>query len=285
VSGKKRIGLACGAASLLLVACNALLALEPLRYDDEGATDAAAKDDGKPVGDALPGDAVADGDAGSLADATFCSSDAHDFCDDFEGTRTIQGPWSGYGAFGPTTGFIEAGVLVVDMRPADAAAMEVPRVGLTLDKPWSPGDGGGRRSIDVRFRALVEECPHVGDPQVTITGLGVGGRSVDLVIGVQGPDCVASIREIVLAGPTYRASGTLLVPVGKWEDYGFSLPENAAGTGGEAMITVGVQTTSLTLTAASEPVSFYAIVGVAQGEYRGGNARARFDDVRIDYLK
>ena len=272
-----------GAVSLL-TACGSLLALEPLRFDDEdaGAEDAPFAPD-VTAGDVVIADRrLSDGDASS---GTFCSSVAHDFCDDFEGVRTIQGQWSAFFTVGTGTAAIEAGTFIVVVRQADAAALQVSGGAFVLDRPSTLADAGGRRRSRVAFRAFVEECPLTNDPAAQLAVVGLNGKEIQLIIDRQGADCVARLREIVTVGAVYRRSTPLLVPVGQWEQYGLDLPENAAGTGGEAKLALGALDVVLPLTPTPEPDRFYGVVGVTQGSYSGTTARVRFDDVRIDYLK
>lgn len=272
-------------AAALFTACGAVLALEPLTFDDEATiTDGGTLDvdGGPPVQDVVtvPSDA---GDAGEASGASFCAADANDFCDDFEGKRAIQGNWTAFFAIGTATAAIEAGTLLTQMTPSDAAALEVPRVSFALDQPWSPGTLGGRRTIDIRFRALIDECPDYGT--VEPVGVGLNQKSVQVVLQRQLNDCIAVLREIVEPGPVYRTSTPLLAAVGTWEDYRVELPANAAGIGGDAKLTIGAQMVTLALTATPEPTRLYAVFGLIQGSYYGANGRVRLDDFRIDYLK
>src|SRR4051794_6450676 len=94
--------------------CGALLSLDPLTFVDE--TMEAAPPDAN--GDAEPRDGgidVAPPDAGLPDGAQHCSDGlVHDFCDDFEGTRSsVQGNWTNAkssGTGGALT--IEGGVLL-----------------------------------------------------------------------------------------------------------------------------------------------------------------------------
>jgi hypothetical protein len=270
-------------AALLLTACGALLALDPLQFDERAEAGPVGPD--APVGDVATADRPVVSDASDASDGPFCASDAHDFCDDFEGVRTIQGPWSAFFTTGTATAAIEAGTFVVDMRRADAAALEVPGGGFALDVPSSPPDAGGRRRSHIAFRGLVEVCPGTGEAAAQLAVVGLNGKEVQVIVDRQGADCVARLREIASPGPVYRVSTTLLVPVGSWAEYGLELPANAPGTGGQAKLELGVESVLFDLTATPEPDHFYGLVGITQGTYAGTTARVRFDDVRIDYRK
>lgn len=276
--------LAMGTTAGLLTACGALLSLEPLTFDDEAArADGGPEAEGK--SDALEAEVLATPDAAADASTpTFCSSQTSDFCDDFEGARTIQGQWSTFELVGSVKAALEAGTYVTEMATADAAAMEVPRGGLSLQRAWTPGDGGVRRRADARFRASVDLCPAVGSEVTPITFY-LPECQIQLVVNRQASDCVVLMREICEPGPVYRVSSTLLVPVGKWEDYELELAETLASAGGSATLHVGAQTVPFPLTPVTQPSQLTVLLGLFQGSYYGADARARFDDVRIDYAK
>jgi hypothetical protein len=253
-----------------LMACGALAGIEELKFQDsaDGGTDPSA--DGGPSTDA----ARADGSR----DAGICT-DEWDFCDDFEGERTVQGLWTGYGGVGPAKLFIEAGVLRGEISPADAGAYFV----LSRNVPWDAGrPDGGRKRVLVKFRARIDRCPASPDPDVGFTTIAFERRAVDLIVFTQGADCVASIREIFEAdaGPIFRTATTLLFPVATWTDFELELLPVDPGGAETLRFQVGTQSRTFALTATKEPTSIYQLFGVVEGNVVGSNASFALDDFR-----
>jgi hypothetical protein len=257
----------------MLVACGALAGIEELRFQDGGPDDGRLPDgvDARAASDAAGGDAA--GDAGVC-------TDAWDFCDDFEGARTLQGFWSGYGKLGPADVFIEAGVLRGEIARSDAGAY----AGLSRDVAWNAVRADGvRKRVLVKFRARIDRCPTVIDPDVGFTSIGFQRRSVDLIVYTQASDCVVSIREIVDgdAGPIFRTATTLLFPVATWTDFELELfPVDGGGT--ETLrFQVGTQSRTFALTPTPTPTRLYQLFGVVEGNIAGSNASFALDDFRV----
>jgi hypothetical protein len=264
----------------VVFACGALVGLEPLTFDEDGGTDAlseASRIDGM---DATGSDAP----DGSSA---FTCGDADDFCDDFERAAPVQGLWTSYGVRATGVGFLEAGAFFSEIRTQDAAVMETPASGFSLDVPWSETDAGTRRRVHVRLRASVEACPAAGF--ATMISVGLGSKVVEIILERDVATCIVRVLEIVFptadAGTSYRSSPPLVVPLGAWEQYELELPEPSVGAGGDAILRVGSEERMLSLIRSPGALRYYQVLGLSTGVYAGADARVRYDWVRIDYLR
>jgi hypothetical protein len=258
----------------MLVACGALAGIEELRFQDAGPEDGGPSSDGF---DARVSNDAARADA---SDAGVCSEE-WDFCDDFEGSRTLQGLWTGYGNVGPARLFIEAGVLRGEIARTDAGTGAY--AALARDAPWNAlRPDGVRKRVLVKFRGRIDRCPASPDPDIGFASLSFQGRSVDLIVATQASDCVASIREIVAtdAGPVFRNATTLLFPVATWTDFELELFPVDGGT--ETLrLQVGAESRTFALTPTTTPTRIYHLFGAVEGNVVGTNASLALDDFRI----
>lgn len=211
-------------------------------------------------------------------------SNAFDFCDDFEGTRPLQGQWSGVGVAGTGSLAIEAGVLRGQLGTGPSVAGHY--AALSRTAPWPGGDGGARRRARATFRANVITCS-VPTP-VTIATVAYEGVLVDVWTWAESTGvCTARITEIVSfdGGAAYNSSPTIVLSTNTWHDYVLDLQETPAGIGGLTTLTVDTETVSLTLTGRPTPANLTHQFGTAQGTLAGTNALVYLDDYRFDYLK
>jgi hypothetical protein len=268
-------------ATSTAAACSGIADFEPLGFDvdalpprTDASRDARAADELLEIGlDAGDGAAVRDD----------CD---HDFCDDFEGTRTVQHRWTGVGLAGTGTLLLEAGTL--EGRVGESFSKDGHYAGLIFEKPWSLTASGERRRARVAFRARVDTCPGAGKPLVALATFSINGSTIGLEIGEKAGACEAKIVEGTdngAGGYAYSASTALLVPLGTWEDFALELSEALSSVGGQATIHVGASTTSHPVTPRPDPLKFYHTLGPTQGTLNGVVASVAFDDVRLDYLK
>lgn len=270
-------------------ACGALLDLEPLQFETgEGGLPPGPRDDAHTDPDANgPPPAEADADAADAHDAglALVCREAHDFCDDFEGVRTLENEWTGYGQLSAASLTIEDGVLVGTMSRVDggAGAYAV----LYHTGPWPSAEAGVRPRTRARFRARIEQCPPPGPP-IELLGAVLGDVRVVLRVGTQAGACVASLEEDALtdAGTTFRFSPNRLIPTGTWLD--LELDVSAADSVTPAAATLRIESADpmyFALSTSRAPDTFYFTFGVAQGSLDGTDVHVGLDDLRLDYLK
>jgi hypothetical protein len=282
-------------APLLVVACGALLDLEPLTFDEPLNRDAAPDTTADTSSSDAPTDAGID-------TATHCTDGKrHDFCDDFEGiTGEIQDRWNkrkevtGTGKIGavaadaapsPVTVFSS----MIDRGPDGGMEVHIARLS-KQESPWRRTDGGAQPGVRLVFEAMIVALDDTYEVSVAdlITGTSMLGEDAILLVAKrEGTEAVFRISEIYGADggsvPVFTGKAIATrVPLGQWTHYEIEIQERASGAGG-ANFTVGTASTSYTLESTSRVPYFRGDVGVAIGSYVGSRTHVLYDNVRIDY--
>jgi hypothetical protein len=250
------------------LACGAIAGLDPLRFDADGDASIPTRRDASTADGAAP----------------FCT-DASDFCDDFDGVRTLQGGWSGFSVSGTGSLTIEGGVLRGSLSRIDGSDASGHYAALFLDVPWDATTGNLRRGIDLRFRARITTCPGPSEPTVTLANIGIQGKSVELTVGDQAGQCVAFLRELVIEAGRYRNSTTILVPIDVWHDVRVAFDPAVIGDPERVVFSIGAEARVFESTAIPAPNRYYQTFGVEQGTVAGTTAAVDLDDFRLVYLR
>ena len=261
--------------TLCCTSCALLAGFEAVLFVDTGS-DGSTSD---AAFDGSTADATLDG-RGPDAAVDGC---AHDFCDDFEGVRTVQGEWTGLYQQGTATLRLDGGVLFAHLaRTFDPNGHYAV---LEFDKPWTLTDAGARRRTHVTFRARVDACPPRVHPFVQLTTTRLNGLTVDLQIGNQADTCVANIQIVDYAGPVFTYSPTLLVQLGAWQTYELEIAESVSAAGGTATMRLDGVARSISVPPKPDPTKFVQTFGLGQGSNDGADAAVALDDFTLDYLR
>jgi hypothetical protein len=273
----------------LSLGCGALMALEPLTFIEE-ASEASAGD--APVNPPPP-DAPIDTrppDAGVPDGAEHCSDGVvHDFCDDFEGTRSsVQGNWTSTSNAGSGGALgIEGGVLVATSAGAGSSQAAL-SYGFT---PWPKLPSGAKPKVRYRFRLKVDECLASGPAGSSIAMVFLSGPTICggvlITLLPQGGECVAQLLENFCdadAGYDQRLSSTRIVVRGVWQQYDLELSARTPGTAGSARLTIDKDVIDFPLTFVQPSSEFGSQVGLTNIGPTNTLSAVSFDDVRLDYL-
>ena len=253
---------------------------------------ATGDDDGSPPVDVDAADARSSDAAGDVTDAFACS-DAYDFCDDFDGVRTLQGEWTSTERYNTGRVALDAGAFVTEIWEAQGGpAPQVAALGYT--RPWSTTDAGGRRRVMAAFRGRIDRCP---SPCTLTTGITFFMGNV-----VPSPDtlhfeicsedmgCYVRLAEIFHndAGQvSYRYGGKIDVPTNTWLDFHLVIDERPTLADPlRATLTVGALPAPMQLgSGAPPPPTFGLHFGLGNGNSFGNDAGMSYDDFRLTYSR
>jgi hypothetical protein len=286
-SSRARFVGALAGAGVVLGGCSALLDLQDPRFEPDLAGvdggDASLEDRETPVdvGDAGSSDVATRIDAGRCSDGVL-----HDFCDDFEGARTLQDAWSAVELGLTGTARLEAGTFQVTIDRDDAG--RAPNLALLrYTQPWAWV--GTRPKVTIAFRAKVDVCPTLISGAMALFILGrqpsLAPDTLEIQVVTEGGQCGIRLLEIYNsdAGVFYGQSGLVPVTIGTWNDYELVMDPRPEAQGGTAKMTMGGIAAPYTIKSTVSGDSFQLQLGLANGNVQSERVEAAFDDLRLDF--
>jgi hypothetical protein len=274
--------------------CYTIAGLEPLKFDDGDASsiDGAAPNPSE-AGAASDGGGV-DGqslDAGRCVDGV-----VHDFCDDFEGVRTVQDSWTRNGVVNLAAIAIDGGAFIAELYPTDASPPPSPNVAsLYYERPW-PAKPSSRPKLTVAFRVRVEVCPYFYPGELFTIFLGGGGTKDPDTIAVQvtsmteGGQCLIRIGELQISDAGVAStgfSGNIPINIGAWTNVNFEMPawtnDGTGTTPPTANMTVNNVPAPYTLKSFVLSPTFSLYFGLSNSTAAVLHGRVALDDLRLDF--